>query len=301
MKDLKKYGENLGLTENELTPLLQETRKVQGLSKLAKPTKKTEELFASIDKKLGGGYDAIKKQASQLPQAEAPIVRKLVDRFQKFQDRLELSDFPSSDKLKVIKKVENAAEKMAARGITAEGIMSSYHDVNKAVDWKSVKGGKKELAAIQKMYKDALKDINPEVASNFNKMNKLWSNYEKIKESIGLNKYKKYFEYGKYGALLSFLAKNVVTADVEGIATTLGTYLGGELARNVTTKMLTDPKYQNLLIRSANAVKNTSRSLGLKTMKDLADQISKDFPDLAKDVDWEEFQKDNVLSTRKSK
>lgn len=44
--------------------------------------------------------------------------------------------------------------------------------------------------------------------------------------------------------------------DMEGLAFVLGTKIGSQAARKLTEKMLTDPNYQNLLIRGLNAIKN---------------------------------------------
>jgi len=74
----------------------------------------------------------------------------------------------------------------------------------------------------------------------------------------------------------------------------LGTYLSVDLSQKLATKLLTDPKYQNILLKSANAIKTGSRSTGLKTFNELRDQLIKDFPEEAKKVDWKDLQKDSL-------
>lgn len=44
--------------------------------------------------------------------------------------------------------------------------------------------------------------------------------------------------------------------DMEGLAFVLGTKIGSQAARKLAEKMLTDPQYQNLVIRGLNAIKN---------------------------------------------
>lgn len=301
LKQLFDFGKTVGLTEAELVPLLQPEKKLRGLSKLAKPTEKTSKTFTNIEEKLGSGFQSIKQEAKELPAATQSQVSNLVSGFESTVERLKLSDFPSTEKVQVIKKIEDAVEKITERGLTADSIIESYQDINKTVDWNKVSGGKKQLAELQKSYKEILKDVDPKVADDFNKLNKLYSNFKNVEKKIGPDQYKKFIDYGEYALVLGGLSKAAVTLDASTMAATLGTYFGAELGRNIATKMLTDPKYQNLLIKSATAVKNSSRALGLKTFKELSDLISEDFPDQAKDIDFTKFSNDRILSTRSNK
>ena len=295
LKQLKDFGKKyVGLTETEIVPLLQPKKKVDILSQVSKPSGKTEELFSKIEDKLGRGYDVLREEAVSLPRPADEKVGNLVTQFENINKRLKKSDFPSTEKVEVSKKIDNAIEKIQKEGVTAEGIIESWQDINKTVDWSKVRGGKKQLAELKQPYKEILKSIDPEVAKNFEKINQLYSNFKNIEKKIGPNQYKGFGEYGKYAIFLSSIVKGAANLDPKSIALSVGSLLGAELAQKVATKALTDPKYQNLLIKGANAIKNSSRSVGLKTFKELSDQINEDFPEEAKDVDWKNFMKDSL-------
>jgi len=299
LQQLKDFGRNvLGLTEEEITPLLQTEKKIASLGKIAKPTEKVLEQLAGAETKLGKGYEKLRAEAIKLPPADGREVNKLLDSFEKTSEKLKLSDFPSTEKVQVIDKIEKAAEKISKEGITAAGVIESYQDINKTVDWHKVRGGKKELAEIQKSYKEILQNIDPKVAHDFNKINELYSKFKNIESAINSNQYKNFVDYGKYAAFLGVVGKSAMSGDITTIAQSTGVYLGYELSRKFATKLLTDPKYQNILIKSTNAVKNGSRAAGVRSFNEFAEQLSKDFPDDAKKVDWKDMAKDAILNRK---
>lgn len=296
---LKEFGKRYaGLSESELVPLLQPSKKVESLSRIAKPTAQTEKVFSNIEEKLGKGYDILRTEAVALPQPSPEKITQLVDKFENINKRLKKSDFPSTEKTEVIKKVDSAIDKIQKEGITAEGIIESWQDINKTVDWNRVRGGKKQLAELKQPYKEILTSIDPEVAKNFEKINQLYSNFKNIEKKIGPNIYKGFGEYGKYASLLGSLVKSISDMNPNAFVAGASTVLGAELAQRVASKALTDPKYQNLLIKGANAIKNSSRSVGLKTFKELSDQINEDFPEEAKKVDWKKLMEDSLNRRR---
>lgn len=307
-KELMEFGKKIGLSAEEMTPLLQSKKKIGALSKASKPSSQTEALLGSpstgtqgtIGKKLGQAIDQVKSRAKDLPPATRKQTEDLIFKLSDVAEDLKLSKMPGEDKLQAIKLIEKGMLDIAANGIDPAEIISTYRDVNKSVNWNSFKGGKKDLAKIQEPFKEILRETAPEVAKDFEKLNALYSNFKKIQKSIDTNMYKKAAEYGKYFAVLSSVVQQAATGNFKAIPPTLATMFGINLSQKLATKMLIDPKYQQLLTKSALAVKGGSRAVGLKTFKELKEQIIKDFPEESKEVDWKDIQQDKVLSRNKA-
>ena len=295
LKNLKAFGEEIGLTEGELTAILQSEGKTSFFSKAAKPTKESIAKFGSIEGKLGEAYDAIRANVKGLPPATVEQTTKLIGEFDGIVKQLKKSAMPGDDKLAAIKKIEEAGVKIANEGLGFEGIMETYFDVNRTVNWSAYKGGKKDLAKIKQPLKDLAKEISPIEGRNFEKVTELYHRFKQVEKSIGIDQYKKIANYGKYYATLGAITSEMATGNFKAIPATLGAFLGVELSQRLATKMLTDPKYQNIAIKAANAVKSGSRATGMKVFGELRDQLIDDFPEMAKDVDWKDLQKDTVL------
>ena len=65
-KELVSAGRKAGLTEKEITPLIQKKKKLASFGKIAKKGGKTQKTFQHINEKLGDAYDNIIKAITQI-------------------------------------------------------------------------------------------------------------------------------------------------------------------------------------------------------------------------------------------
>lgn len=292
-EQLAKFFRQLGMTEEEIVPLLQPSGKQKALGKIAKSDEKLEGIIGkkgTVEQKLGEGYEQLKRESKELPRASQQQVEKLIGEFQDIGDNLRKSVMPSDEKLSALKKIDKAVEELWQNGITPEGIIETTIDINDAVNWNSYKQGKKDLAKLKKPLKELYKQISPEGAATFEKLNEGWSRLKSIQKNIGENNFKSMINYGKGIAYLGSAVKNIATGNVKGLIATGTTALGVEMSQLLAKKMLTDPKYQNILLKSATAIKKGSRAQALKAYDELVSQTLKDFPKESKNVDWEKLK-----------
>lgn len=177
-------GRHIGLTEKQITPLVQGEKKVATLSKVARKGTKTKELFASIKQKLGDSYDTIKssKEAKvNLPRAEQ---KSIIKEFSNIRNELLKTLEPSPDKQAAIDYIGKAINKLQNNTITPEHLVNFWQDINKSVKWNSLSGGKKSLAALKDPISKTLNKISPSLAKDFEMTNDLYSKYSQISKKL---------------------------------------------------------------------------------------------------------------------
>jgi hypothetical protein len=262
---LKSVGESLGLTAEEITPIVQSEAKIATLGRVATATSKSTRALESAEMKLGQAYETLKSDAKAFPGLSSQSRSKMLTAFDDIVTNLKKSALPPDEKIKVINKIESAINHFAANGVDAQSIIETWQDVNKTVNWHAYAGGKKDLAALKAPLKEALNEIDPTLANRFEDINALWGKMKNIGSKITDKEMKKWVDYGEAYALLGSVTNAVFTGNWGPVKAAVGTVA----ARRLANKMLTDPKYQDLYRRSVNAIRSSSKAEGLKVLKEL--------------------------------
>jgi len=265
LQAFKAFGEKIGLTEAEITPLVQSEAKIATLGKVATGTSKSASALESAETKLTQAYQNLKSDAKSFPGLNPSQKGKMLQSFETIVENLKQSALPPDEKIKVIQKVENAINHFGSNGVNAASIIDTWQDINKTVNWKSYAGGKKDLAALKAPLQEALNDIDPKLAKDFENINALWGRMKNIGNKITDKDMKKWVDYGESFALLGSVVSAVATGNWKPLEIALGTVA----ARRLANKMLTDPKYQNIYRRSVNAIQSSSKAEGLKLLEEL--------------------------------
>lgn len=269
-KPLAEAGRAIGLTEQEITPLIQSEKKVLTLSKIAKKGGKTKELFGAIKDKLGDSYESLKSspvaKADIPPKQASSLIRKFVD----IETDLAKTLQPSPDKEAAIKFVNGATEKLIRDGATSEELINFWQDINKSVKWNSIQGGKKALAKLKEPLLETLKEVDPAMAQNFEMTNQLYSKYVNVAKKL------------KPDIIDSFANKAELMAvgpAAYGLATGnpwVFAGLAGEHAmRTMAREMLINPYFQNLgnkFVQNLNSSSVSGIKQGLSEVKKLLEK-----------------------------
>lgn len=258
-KDVIEAGRKIGLTEAQITPLIQSEGKAATLAKVARKGTKTKELFASIKERLGDSYNRIKglKEAKvKLPNADQIQLRK---EFGNIRNELSKTLAPSPEKEAALNYIEKSLETLRNADITPEYLVNFWQDVNKTVKWNSISGGKKALAQLKEPVSKVLKKVSPQLAEDFELTNDLYTKYSQISKKL------------KPDLVDSFVNKGEILTTGPGVlALAQGNPwilagLGSEVAvRLLAREMLINPYFQNLATKlvtnfnsgSVNAIKN---------------------------------------------
>lgn len=286
LQELMSFAQKeLGMTAEEITPLLQSEGKQAFLSKIAKPTSKAAETLEQAEASLAKGYESAKTKAAKTPKLSQDKQLKILTDMEEIANHLKKSAMPTNEKVQAIEKIEKAVEHFLKEGITEENIIETWQDINRSVNWKSYPGGKKDLNRLKEPLIEALRETHPKLAEDFTKINSLWGKMKNMEEKITSNQYKKWIDYGEAYILLKGVLTGVSTGDWKMVTGVLGT----EITRRLATKMLTDPKYQDIFRRTVNAVQSGNKSAGLKISKEFQKNIEKDFPEESKKVNWKKL------------
>lgn len=263
-KETVNAGRKIGLTEKQLTPLIQSEGKAAVVSKVARKGTKTKELFGSIKEKLGDSYNTIKASPQakvKLPNAEQISLRK---EFGNIRNELSKTLAPSPDKEAALNYIEKSLESLRNVQVTPEYLVNFWQDINKSVKWNSINGGKKALAALKEPISNTLKKVSPQLAEDFEMTNHLYSKYAQISKKL------------KPDLVDAFLNKGeIATAVPSALSLAYGNPLplmglGGEVAtRLLAREMLINPYFQNI----ANKLVTNINSGSVKGATDLVNQV----------------------------
>jgi len=251
-KDLVESGRKIGLSESQITPLIQAEKKVATLSKVSRKGTKTKELFSSIKEKLGDSYNTIKNSREakiKLPNADRANIK---ISFENIKNDLLKTLAPSPDKNDAIQYIEKAIKSLDEIDVTPEHLVNFWQDINKSVKWNSITGGKKSLTKLKEPVSEVLKKISPQLAEDFEMTNELYSKYANISKKL------------KPDLIDSLINKGeLIAAPAAGFALATGNPsaligLGTEISiRLLGREMLINPYFQNL---ASKLVKNFNSS-----------------------------------------
>lgn len=240
-KDTLEAGRHLGLTEELITPLIQGEKKVATLSKVARKGSRTKEVFGKIKEKLGDSYNTIKSSSQakvKLPNADQINLRK---EFSTIRNELSKTLAPSPDREAALNFIEKSLETLRNTNVTPEYLVNFWQDINKAVKWNSINGGKKALAQLKEPISNIMQKVSPALAKDFEMTNQLYSKYAQISKKL------------KPDLIDSIVNKaEILGAPAAGLALAQGNPwalvgLGSEAAiRLLSREMLINPYFQNV-------------------------------------------------------
>ncbi len=263
-KKLAEGGRKIGLSEKQLSPLLQSESKVSTLSKIARKNERTKELFSSIKNSLGDSYESLKKMPNAQNRISSSSQTDLIRKFSDIRNDLSKTLNASPDKAAAIKYIDDTLDSLRNSPVTPEGLMNFWQDINKSANWSAINGGKKALARLKSPISDALKNNVPNIAEDFETANSLYSKYASVAKKM------------KPDVIEAFLNKaEILGVPASSVSLAQGNPwplvgVGTEIAiRTLATEMLTNPYFQNISTKlvqnfdagSVNAIKSTMKQV----------------------------------------
>lgn len=266
-------GRQLGLTEQQIAPLIQSPKKIAALSKVSRKGEKSRKLFTSIKDKLGDTYSSLK----QLP--ESKKILSSSDRFSlgndlsKIEQSLSKTLSPSPEKKSALDYIEKAIQTLHTHDVSPEYLINFWQDINKSVNWNSIQGGKKSLASLKKPIAEILRKSSPQIAENFEQANELYSKYAQIAKKL------------KPDIVDSFMNK----AEILAIAPSAFAFINGNPSlllglgsenalRIIAREMLTNPYFQNLSGKLVRNFNNSSTTQIRRSIEDAKKYLQEKHP-----------------------
>jgi hypothetical protein len=268
-KSLIQEAKALGLTDEQLAPLIQGETKQKFLSKLAERRGRAQTALKGSKAALDNVYGTLQKS----PHAASPLAegasKKLISSIQNT-----LTELPSATQELIAKDFQQ----LLLKPITGDSLINFYSDINSTFS----KGGK-SLGILKGPIKDALSEISPSLGNNFNLTNKLYNNYFKIASRLKPNLLSDLMTGGE----LTRLGLGIITGNVPLLIETAGESAG----RSLATEMLINPRLQNLSGKIVSALNQGKTAIAQRIMRQYVKEVKDVSPEIAKELQKLDFSK----------
>ena len=258
-KELIEVGKKLGLTDEQLTPLLQGEFKQKWLSKLAPKRGSTQKALSESKLGLSTAYEGLKST-----EAATKNLTEVAERGLQTKLGNQLIKMPHS----VREKIKQDTFDLFKAPVTGKSLMKYYADINHALG-----PGNKQLSLLKKPVQETIRSLSPELGNDFDLINKLYGRYSDIA-----------------GRLKPTLTSDIVRAvEALGIGGSiiLGNYptllhvVGEKAARKVAQQMLLNPHFQQLGKKMVIAINQHKPQLAKKVFEDYVKLVRKESPEAA--------------------
>lgn len=276
-KEIVDAGRKLGLSEAQITPLIQGESKISTLSKVARKGTKTKELFSSIKDSLGDAYKNIKSSVSNAGPISNNSQQKLLNGFSDVYSDLQKTLKPSPDKQAALDFIYDTIDRLNKNGTTPEELINFWQDINKSVKWNSIQGGKKSLARLKEPILEVLTDVAPQAAKDFEMANSLYSKFSQISKKLKPDIVDSIINKGEILALgpsaVAFMTGNPWA--FAGLASE-------SAIRTLGREMLINPYFQNI----ANKLVTNFNAGSVKGITESTKQVKEYFERKHPEEDW---------------
>lgn len=283
-KKIIEFGKKKGLTDRQLTPLIQSEFKQRWLSKLVPKRGSTSKALSKTKQNLDVVYgDLQKSERASQEISEVENGNLINNLFEK------LSEMPRSTQTAIEKDLDD----LLSNKITGRSLMNFWKDIN-----SSVGPSKKELSLLKEPIKTALNTLDPKLSQDFEMVNNLYQKYFPIYERLKPNITSDIIAAGK---ALGLAGSGIGL--IFGHYPTLTAFLGEKAASKLAQQMLFNPRFQQLSKKMVVAINENKYSIAQKVTKEFRNLIKKFSPETAKkieDISQEEFEdliKDHHKST----
>lgn len=239
-------GRRYGMTEEQLAPLMPEVKKRRFFGKYAFAGEETGEKLKETGKGISNIYDVLESS----PKAQRVISPQATHDFVTEIDRLSMRmphNIRSQLKNDAMDLVRQAQRK---GGFTGQDLMNFYHDISSRYNL-----GRQQLELFKDPVKKAIGSIDPELGKDFETVNRMFQKKSQIGRILKPSEYEHLISLGEAYEL----GASVGNLDVGR----LGRLLGMVGFRKFSEKMLTSPRFQNIIEKTQNALmKNDINALG---------------------------------------
>lgn len=283
-KDIIKFGKEFGLTDKQITPLIQSETKQKWLSKLAPKRGATQKSLEETRTGLGNIYNKIGDSKTALGEISEKANGKLINGIYE-----KLNSMPRE----IRTKIEADVGDLLNNKITGKSLINLWGDINSKYSMD-----KKVISTLKEPIKQAINSLSPELANDFEMINKMYSKFypiaSKLKPRIGDDIVSSAEAIGAIGSIIGALY---------GYYPALFAIAGEKGARHISKNMLINPKFQQLSQKMVNAIKGNKFEIAKNITEDFKREISKLDKSAGEKIEKlseEDFQKlFNQLSTDK--
>jgi len=266
----------LGLTDEQIAPLLSGKLKQGFSSKWIKKGARTEGVLSRTKEALGEVFDHLKtREVSQaiIPEVNTRSLRLSMDRI--------LRDVPQGFRSAIREDLAMLFE----GGVSGEKIITFWQKINKLPP-----NQRELLGRLKGPLSDSLASVDPALAADFKITNDLFGKYAKIRKAL------------KPGPIdLRLDTVEIIGAGmgvVTGRMDLLAEAVGSEAVRRLGAEMLINPRFQNLSAQIVKALNQSKLAIADIAYGELISEVEKVDPDIAAEMTKTNF---NELFSKEKK
>lgn len=290
-KELLKFGREKGLTDTQLAPLIHPKRTSNLLGTAALRSKRAGKALAESENALGDVYSSLIEKGKNMPNASRGQQENLFKHFEEVSDRIKLSGAKTPDEKAAIEIIRELTNDFASNGIDPARIMATWQSINKAVNWNSIRGGKKILSKLKDPLEKLFTDLAPKEAKEFKMVNKLWGNLKDISSHIKPKQVSDMEKIATWGPWATGFYKLAISGNPKALGA-IATAHGGRL---LATEMLINPNLNGLMQKTLGNMIKGGKPLIKKAILDLKKGLEK-YPEIYNEFKWDQLEADHSQS-----
>ena len=263
-KEMVEMLRRRGLSEKEIAPLIPSERKSAILGKYGSRNFRTKKAAERTKSAFGDLYSQLSAEGEKLP-----ILSSNRSSLLESQLTEKLEKLPSS----VRKAINEDLTDLFKKPVKANDLLNFWQDINSQINWRTVRGGKKGLNGLKGSLKEAVTDISPQLARDFEITNKQYSKNKRLYENLKPRSLDTWIAYGEIGSILGGFFK----FGPKGIASVVGV----DVARRLSTEMLINPRLQNLSLQVVKALNSNKTAIAKRIQEQMVKELKKEGIDLS--------------------
>lgn len=260
-QDLIEFLREQGLTEEQIAPALNspEGLKARFFPSIARRGTKVQSILKDSKKAIGEIFNGLRAR----PEAQTTLTfqegETLISKLNEI-----LRDLPTSTRQKIL----GDFREFRSSARSGSDIINFWQDINDVA-----KGKYQKLGRLKEPLVESLEIISPELAQDFQLTNKAYGNVANIAKKLSPRFADAIINRGEVGALVFGL--------ISGNLPLIGEVVGVEAARQLATKALLKPRFQNLLNNFVNAINNNKIGIAQSLQNQMREELVKIDPNSA--------------------
>jgi hypothetical protein len=280
-KEVIEKARAIGMTEEQIAPLIQTKGKQALLSGFAGAEGKIPEGLSKSQEGIGSFYNQIKDSSAAQKALSPSSASKLTNKMNKIWK--DLGDAPRGA-------IRESFQEFTSSPKTGEDMIRFYKKVNEAMGPDKTK----TLKAFKMPLKDAINTVSPSLAKDFNLATNLYERYASQASKINNSKVGKLMkgatEKGTWTGLLGLITGN------HGLVTgSIGLVAGAEAAKKLSKSMLTNPRFQNLSSKMISSLNSNKIKAAESVLKSYTKEMQKEGIDPSIIAEFNSLDFDEIL------
>lgn len=283
-EDVLSFAKEKNLTPEEATLLLQSKGDIDVLGKIAKKTKRFKGIAEGLKNKIQNSYKELKELGSKGGRVNLEEADKLTGKLGDVLTDIKKTFVEGPDTKSARDIIEKTIENIHNKSGTVEDLINSRRNLRQFKNWSSLHEGDAIRSKAENAFLEAIRDKNPEIARKLAQTDKAWAQYKKFSKLL-----EKPTNVIKWHGIPVNTAVGTMAFAGAGLLTghlpaAIKLYALKEGAQRLSTKLLTDPKFQGIHKRLLDSIKSGSQKQQRGVLTALEKILNKEDPELYEDL-----------------